>query len=527
MVPQIIEAGYGRHDRVTKGGRRLWYDLRVIQQPERARACGSGPKSSADRRPVDPPPVVELHVYEGEDWNQRKDITFNYNANFFLYATLEHARVMAHGRVQAPAANTPPVLSGMPVSGMAYLDRPSEAGYFLFPDLSVRHEGRYRLNFSLYEETKEECDMDVPRDQENEFPCGAFDWRMEIQSVDFSVYSAKKFPGLTESTALSRTVAEQGCRVRIRRDVRMRRRDGKPGGDYENSSSNNNNTNNNISINNSVVEEDFARRRTQTPESLMRSRSLSNPGDRTPYAADGQRRSSGVEYPPPPMAAQASAGFPPYGHPQGAHHPQYPGQQPIQASPVPPSPSYSTGSYPPTSSYPPPPQAYNYPEGPPSPPARSAMLDGSSLQFRRATDWGSRRPSLQAAPAPRVPRSSPERSPVTLPALSSLMGVPANGAPAEPREPSPRGDSTQHPLKQLLERGNVKPSMQMVSLLNPAQGDPRGTKRQRDDREPGRLVNGARQPDDTAPGVPVDVLPFKRASGVVSYAQSREQRSDE
>lgn len=31
-------------DRVTKSGRRLWYKLTVIQQPERARACGSGPK---------------------------------------------------------------------------------------------------------------------------------------------------------------------------------------------------------------------------------------------------------------------------------------------------------------------------------------------------------------------------------------------------------------------------------------------------------------------------------------------------
>lgn len=30
--------------RDTKGGRRLWYCLKVIQQPERARACGSGPK---------------------------------------------------------------------------------------------------------------------------------------------------------------------------------------------------------------------------------------------------------------------------------------------------------------------------------------------------------------------------------------------------------------------------------------------------------------------------------------------------
>lgn len=49
--------------------------------------------------------------------------------------------------------------------------------------------------------------------------------RSEVKSAPFIVYSAKKFPGLMESTQLSRTIADQGCRVRIRRDVRMRRRD--------------------------------------------------------------------------------------------------------------------------------------------------------------------------------------------------------------------------------------------------------------------------------------------------------------
>ena len=50
-------------------------------------------------------------------------------------------------------------------------------------------------------------------------------FRLEVRSKPFNVFSAKKFPGLAESTALSRVVNEQGCRVRIRRDVRMRRRD--------------------------------------------------------------------------------------------------------------------------------------------------------------------------------------------------------------------------------------------------------------------------------------------------------------
>ncbi|CAK7265153.1 hypothetical protein SEPCBS119000_001367 [Sporothrix epigloea] len=279
--------------RMTRGGSCLWYQLEVIQQPERARACGAGPKSSADRRPVDPPPVVQLRIFEGSAFDQAKDITFNYNANFFLFATLEHARVLAHGRVQTPSAASPPVLTGLPVSGMAYLDRPKEAGYFLFPDLSVRHEGRYRLTFNLYEQTKDFADLDKDTYENSAtHTAESFDWRMEVKSNDFMVYSAKRFPGLTESTALSRTVAEQGCRVRIRRDVRMRRREGKsstaapvPGNSDPH------------------ADGEYARRhRTQTPEVVAdyRARSRSTDGAvGTQFAHDAahpQRRPSVSDY---------------------------------------------------------------------------------------------------------------------------------------------------------------------------------------------------------------------------------------
>lgn len=33
-----------RFSRVTRSGRKLWYELVVLQQPERARACGAGVK---------------------------------------------------------------------------------------------------------------------------------------------------------------------------------------------------------------------------------------------------------------------------------------------------------------------------------------------------------------------------------------------------------------------------------------------------------------------------------------------------
>ncbi|KAI9893690.1 MAG: velvet protein [Vezdaea aestivalis] len=221
--------------RITQDGRKLTYTLTVIQQPERARACGSGAKSSADRRPVDPPPVVELRIFENDG---STDITFSHDANFHLFATLEPARPIAHGRVSQPLQASSPVLTGIPVSSMAHLERPTPAGYFIFPDLSVRHEGKYKLVFNLYEEVKELKDADVefahnhpehPNNKRTPRPANSpkefHHWRLEVQSSPFTVFSAKKFPGLSESTSLSRIVAEQGCRVRIRRDVRMRRRD--------------------------------------------------------------------------------------------------------------------------------------------------------------------------------------------------------------------------------------------------------------------------------------------------------------
>ena len=116
--------------------------------------------------------------------------------------------------------------------GISYLDRPHPAGYFIFPDLSVRHEGQYRLTFVLFEALKDPQDADL-NSPNNEVAGSHYHNRCEVQTAAFHVYSAKKFPGLTESTLLSRVVADQGCRVRIRRDVRMRRRGSKDDKDWE------------------------------------------------------------------------------------------------------------------------------------------------------------------------------------------------------------------------------------------------------------------------------------------------------
>lgn len=163
-----------------------------------------------------------------------------YDATFMLYASLEVARPIAGGKMHAPPAI--PVLTGVAVASAAYLERPKRAAYFIFPDLSVRHEGWYRLKFSLFECVKNEMDAEsawsrVPeKDHDQLAPPSRHESmanRLEVQSVPFQVYSAKKFPGLNSSTPLSVMVADQGCRVRIRRDIRQRKRRTKMNGEGE------------------------------------------------------------------------------------------------------------------------------------------------------------------------------------------------------------------------------------------------------------------------------------------------------
>ncbi|KAH8714367.1 velvet factor-domain-containing protein [Ilyonectria robusta] len=430
-----------RVHRVTRGNRSLWYQMTVLQQPERARACGSGMKANSDRRPVDPPPVVELRIIEGPSVEEGKDITFDYNANFFLYASLEHARPLAHGRVQTPATNNPPILTGVPASGMAYLDRPTEAGYFIFPDLSVRHEGRYRLTFSLFETTKEEKDFDLePTD--GDLPPGV-DWRMEIKTLPFSVFSAKKFPGLMESTQLSKTVADQGCRVRIRRDVRMRKRDGKSGGGYDRR------------------EEEFSRRRTSTPVAedphSLRARSLSNSSEQRVTYPEPQRRPSVVEpYPPPPPPpsyepSSAGSRHLSFGDSAG---PQYPAPRQYAPQPSTPLPPVSaSGHYTPTSQSPypkpEPPSTYGYPSRslPPACPSPAASMK---------QDVYDRRPSnAYVPPSPSV--------------------YSTDGHSRRDSQPSyPPTPVTAHPTRSL---GHKLPPLKISSLISPlppieAQTDP-------------------------------------------------------
>ncbi|KAI7901111.1 velvet factor-domain-containing protein [Cokeromyces recurvatus] len=180
------------------------YQLILRQQPKQSRMCGIGEK--ADRRPIDPPPIVQLKVIDPSLSPYEKN-SYLQNPYYFMYASLmaadldEELHLLKDGRTRST--------TGSVVSSLYHLKDidNTDAGFFVFPDLSVRMEGSYRLKLSLFEIIGKDV-----------FHCRS------IISNKFFVYSAKKFPGMEESTFLSRSFADQGLKIRIRKELRQRRK---------------------------------------------------------------------------------------------------------------------------------------------------------------------------------------------------------------------------------------------------------------------------------------------------------------
>ncbi|KAL8683570.1 MAG: hypothetical protein Q9186_000482 [Xanthomendoza sp. 1 TL-2023] len=159
------------------------YTLTVRQAPERAKVAGVKEK---DRKPVDPPPIVQIHVSDPFDPAQ------NYLQSPYLFMCVNLCNADAENPKQL---DTQSFLSGSLVSSLHRLKDVdnSDGGFFVFGDLSVRVEGEYRLRFSLFEM----CNTEVV-------------YIKSILSSPFEVWTSKSFPGMLESTFLSRSFGDQG-----------------------------------------------------------------------------------------------------------------------------------------------------------------------------------------------------------------------------------------------------------------------------------------------------------------------------
>ncbi|KAF8970630.1 velvet factor-domain-containing protein [Flammula alnicola] len=200
---------------------RLIYELIVRQEPKQARMCGVGGK--ADRRPIDPPPIVQLRVIDpvaqqagasnttpsrrrrNSSTGSAPDSPTPSSSSTARPHSDEAMDAASYAHLARPDDDNElhwlkdgrtRCTTGSVVSSLYHLKDPQhnneDAGFFVFPDLSVRTEGSYRLKLSLFEVVSN-----------NVRHCKS------IYSAPFYVYTAKKFPG---------------WKIRIRKDIRVRKR---------------------------------------------------------------------------------------------------------------------------------------------------------------------------------------------------------------------------------------------------------------------------------------------------------------
>ncbi|KAK6344139.1 hypothetical protein TWF696_007782 [Orbilia brochopaga] len=173
------------------------YDLYIRQGPERARVAGTKEK---DRKPVDPPPIIQLKIRDDSDPQQN----YLQSPYYFMCTNLYPASETPKENSGASSSYNQ-ALAGTLVSSLHRLKDidNTDGGFFVFGDLSVKVEGQFRLRFSLFEISNNEVH-----------------YIKSITSSPFTVYPMKNFPGMSESTFLSRSFGDQGVRLRIRKEPR-------------------------------------------------------------------------------------------------------------------------------------------------------------------------------------------------------------------------------------------------------------------------------------------------------------------
>ncbi|KAI8137065.1 velvet factor-domain-containing protein [Fennellomyces sp. T-0311] len=205
------------------------YRLVIVQQPIHARCCGFGEK---DRRLIDPPIILQLFVVAPngslvkatnadselyvvhcdlycESKKQNRSIVFLPSS-----VAPEQKRKKIDGMVeeQIISLRTPKsvrnLTGSLTANATPLTNERGEPGiYFVFHDLSVRTDGRFTLKFMF---------MDLAAGDPRTMAASV---SAEVFSDSFTVYTAKKFPGMTESTPLSRAFARQGVKIITRKEA--------------------------------------------------------------------------------------------------------------------------------------------------------------------------------------------------------------------------------------------------------------------------------------------------------------------
>ncbi|KAK6193773.1 hypothetical protein LQW54_012129 [Pestalotiopsis sp. IQ-011] len=193
------------------------FRLKVLQHPKEGKAATAKDK---DRKPLDPPPIVQLTVDAAPNSRYRGLLTPDFPWTMCV-ARLEDAEEdNASGRTnQKSTSSASSTLIGNIASSVHKAkigddDDKREVGVLVFPNLSVRNKGRFRLHFTAYIMPPSPDGGKL----EEEWVAVA-----ETTSEVFNVLEGRAYPGLAESTSLTRTLADQGIKLRLHRESAARR----------------------------------------------------------------------------------------------------------------------------------------------------------------------------------------------------------------------------------------------------------------------------------------------------------------
>lgn len=205
------------------------YVLTVRQQPLAARACGFGER---DRRVLDPPAVVQLS-FKDYDPNSPSDVAelqypfhIVHCALFTVPPDQEETKsssdvtsVPDPGKINAMCRRLMGTLVASPFVAMDP-ESPESSNenarlgcFFIFPDLSIRQIGKYRLRFTL---------MKVP--MQNMIEGGQSTVAAAVDSDIFEVYVAGHFPGMSPSSLLIKELKRQGAAVSLKKGAPSRQK---------------------------------------------------------------------------------------------------------------------------------------------------------------------------------------------------------------------------------------------------------------------------------------------------------------
>ncbi|KAM5473045.1 hypothetical protein MauCBS54593_002759 [Microsporum audouinii] len=175
-----------------------------------------------------PYPYYSAHTYAGQpgmSYNPHPtgpSQTYYPNASQGYYPPQAQQPVVHHMPPTPVGMFTRNLIGSLSASAFKLSDPAGKLGiWFILQDLSVRTEGMFRLKMNFVNVGTPQASLSQNPNSSSSTPIlnhGSAPVLASVYSDVFQVFSAKKFPGVIESTPLSKCFAIQGIKIPIRKD---------------------------------------------------------------------------------------------------------------------------------------------------------------------------------------------------------------------------------------------------------------------------------------------------------------------